>query len=116
MLERLVVLFRGLQVFPARMRENLGLSGGLIMAEALMLELGKQIGRQRAHDAVYDAAQGSVTGARPFRDMLAEDPHVSARLTAPQVDALLDPARYTGLCRQFAERGAATARKVAASL
>jgi len=103
-------------VFPARMRENLDLSGGLIMAEALMLELGKQIGRQRAHDAVYDAAQASVTQRRPFREMLAEDPHVSARLTTPQVDALLDPARYTGLCRQFAERGAATARKVAATI
>src|SRR5216684_679949 len=116
LLQRLVVLFGGLQVFPARMRENLDLSGGLIMAEALMLELGKQIGRQRAHDAVYDAAQASVTQRRPFREMLAEDPHVSARLTTPQVDALLDPARYTGLCRQFAERGPATARKVAATI
>src|SRR2546426_1032321 len=116
LLQRLVVLFGGLQVFPARMRENLDLSGGLIMAEALMLELGKQIGRQRAHDAVYDAAQASVTQRRPFRGMLAEDPHVIAPLTTPQCDALLDPARYTGLCRQFAERGAATARKVAATI
>src|SRR5262245_7372535 len=116
MLGRMIVLFRGLQVFPARMRENLDLSGGLIMAEALMLELGKQIGRQRAHDAVYEAAQGSVTQSRAFREMLAADEHVSARLTPAQVDALLDPARYSGLCRQFAERGAATARKVAAGL
>ena len=76
------MLFDGLQVFPARMRENLDLSGGLIMAEALMLELGKQIGRQRAHDAVYDAAQASATQSRPFRDTLAEDPHVSAGLSA----------------------------------
>src|SRR5712692_6479536 len=98
MLQRLVVLLDGLQVFPERMRENLDLSGGLIMAEALMLELGKQIGRQRAHDAVYDAAQASVTQARPFREMLAEDPHVKARLSASQVDELLDPARYAGLC------------------
>ena len=112
----MISLFDGLQVFPDRMRENLELSGGLIMAEALMLELGKQIGRQRAHDAVYDAAQGSVTQSRPFRELLAEDPHVHARLTAPQIDALLDPARYTGLCRQFAERGAETARKVAATI
>ena len=28
----------------------------------------------------------------------------------------LDPARYAGLCRQFAERGAATAREIAATL
>ena len=57
-----------------------------------MLDLGKQIGRQRAHDAVYDAAQASVTESRPFREMLAADPHVSDRLTAAQVEALLDPA------------------------
>jgi 3-carboxy-cis,cis-muconate cycloisomerase len=98
------------------MRENLDLSGGLIMAEALMLELGRQIGRQRAHDAVYDAAQASVTESRAFRDMLAKDPHVSARLSSQQIDALLDPARYTGLCRQFAERGAAAGREMAAAL
>jgi adenylosuccinate lyase len=114
MLQRLIAVFDGLQVFPARMRQNLDLSGGLIMAEALMLELGKQIGRQRAHDAVYDAAQASVTQSRPFRETLAEDPHVGKGLTAPQIEALLDPARYTGLCRQFAERGAAMGRETAA--
>jgi 3-carboxy-cis,cis-muconate cycloisomerase len=98
------------------MRQNLDLSGGLIMAEALMLELGKQIGRQRAHDAVYEAAQASVTQSRPFRETLAEDPHVSAGLTPSQVEALLDPARYAGLCRQFAERGAARGREIAAAI
>jgi adenylosuccinate lyase len=116
MLQRFIVLFDGLRVFPERMRQNLDLSGGLIMAEALMLELGKQIGRQRAHDAVYEAAQGSVVQSRPFREMLAEDPHVKARLSASQVDALLDPARYAGLCSLFAERGAAGAREVSARI
>ena len=75
-----------------------------------------QIGRQRAHDAIYEAAQGSVTQSREFRDLLAEDPHVSAKLTPAQVDTLLDPAQYTGLCRQFAERGAAVARETAATI
>ena len=116
LLQRMMVLLDGLQVFPERMRENLDLSGGLIMAEALMLELGRQIGRQRAHDAVYDAAQASVTRSRPFRETLAEEPHVSAGLTPAQVDALLDPARYTGLCRQFAERGAKIARELATAI
>jgi len=116
MLQRMIALFDGLHVFPERMRENLDLSGGLIMAEALMLELGKQIGRQRAHDAIYDAAQASVTASRPFRDLLAEDAHVSATLSPAQVDALLDPAQYTGLCRQFAERAAAAARETARSI
>ena len=114
MLQRMMALFDGLQVFPERMRQNLDLSGGLIMAEALMLELGKQIGRQRAHDAVYEAAQGSVVQGRPFRELLAEDKSISGGLTPQQVEGLLDPARYTGLCAQFAERGAVRAREIAA--
>ena len=115
-LQRMIVLLDGLQVFPDRMRANLDLSGGLIMAEALMLELGRQIGRQRAHDAVYEAAQASVTESRPFREMLAADPHVAAGLTPPQIESLLDPAQYTGLCSQFAERGAARGRECAAAI
>src|SRR4029453_13324955 len=99
MLQRMIVLFDGLQVFPERMRENLDLSGGLIMAEGLMLELGKQIG-----------------GTRAPRETLAEDPQVSAGLTASQVESLLDPARYAGLCRQCAGRGAAAGREVARAI
>jgi 3-carboxy-cis,cis-muconate cycloisomerase len=113
MLQRLDVVLNGLQVFPERMRRNVELSGGLIMAESLMLELGKQIGRQRAHDVVYDAAQAAATEGRVFRELLAEDERVSAHLTPSQIDILLDPARYTGLCPQFAERGAVRAREVA---
>jgi adenylosuccinate lyase len=115
-LQRLVVLFAGLQVFPERMRRNLELSGGLIMGEALMLELGKRIGRQRAHDAVYEAAQAAVTRGRPFQELLAEDAHVRAHLAPSQVTELLDPARYTGLCRQFAEEAAVRARGTVAAL
>jgi 3-carboxy-cis,cis-muconate cycloisomerase len=115
-LQRLIVLLRGLQVFPERMRRNLDLSGGLIMAESLMLELGKQIGRQRAHDVVYDAAQAAATEGRPFRELLAEDARVTTHLTPAQIDVLLDPARYSGLCQQFAERGALRARETVAAM
>jgi len=45
------------QLDPKRMRANLDLSGGLIMAEAIMLELGTTLGRRHAHDIIYDAAQ-----------------------------------------------------------
>jgi 3-carboxy-cis,cis-muconate cycloisomerase len=105
-----------LQVFPERMRHNLDLSGGLIMAEALMLELGKQIGRQRAHDVVYDAAQGAVTQGRPFPELLAEDARINTHITPNQLEALLDPSRYTGQCREFAEHSAVRARQTATAL
>ncbi len=115
-LTRLITLFSGIQLFPERMRQNLDLSGGLIMAEALMLDLGQTIGRQRAHDAVYDAAQATSTEGGAFRDHLAAHPDVSSRLSTDRVEALLDPAQYTGMCRPFAERGAVQAREIASAI
>lgn len=115
-LQRLAMLVDGLQLFPERMRQNLDLSGGLIMAEPLMLELGKQIGRQHAHDVIYEASQAAAVSGRAFRELLAADERVSTRLSAAQIDALLDPALYSGLCRQFAEQAAQRARSVALSL
>ena len=115
-LQRLAVMMAGLQVFPERMRRNLDLSGGLIMAEAVMLNLGATIGRQRAHDVVYDAAQESATTGRPFSELLGEDETVRTRLTPEEIEALLDPAGYTGLCGRFADDGAARARAAAAAI
>ena len=45
----------GLQVFPEAMRANLRADGGLVMAEAYMMRLADQLGRERAHDVVYEA-------------------------------------------------------------
>lgn len=115
-LQRLITMFSGLRVFPERMRRNLDLTGGLIMSEAIMLELGKQIGRQRAHDVVYEAAQASFLQGRLFSETLAEEREVSSRFTPEQIQTLLDPTRYTGVSSLFAERGAKKAREVAASL
>ena len=113
LLQRMVTLFSGIQVFPKRMRQNLDLSGGLIMSEAIMLELGKIIGRQQAHDAVYDAAQAAAIRNRPFLETLAEVEDVTSHLNRQQLEVLLDPTQYTGACVMLAEREAAHARQVA---
>lgn len=116
LLERLIVVAEGLNVFPERMRLNLDLSGGMIMSETLMLELGREIGRQRAHDVIYEVAQEAAVGRRPFRELLAERPEVTARLTPERVEALLDPANHLGQCVAIADTQAARAREVAADL
>ena len=67
-----IYIFTDLKVFPDRMRKNLDLSGGLIMSEQIMLELGKKLGRQRAHDVVYDAAQHSAKTGVDFISALNE--------------------------------------------
>jgi len=112
-LSRLGEIMRGLRLDPVRMRANLDLGGGLIMAEAVMLDLGSAIGRQHAHDVVYDAAQAAFVENRSFRDLLAADPRVTAHLDAAGIAKLLDPTAYTGLCADMAREGAARARRAA---
>ncbi len=115
-LVRLLDVAEGLRVFPERMRENLALSGGLIMSESLMLELGREIGRQRAHDAIYEAAQEAAISGESFASLLAKDEEVAARLSAERLAELLDPVRYTGDSASQASEQAARALRVAAEL
>lgn len=116
MLSRLGEVMRGLRLDPRRMRANLDLGGGLIMAEAVMLQLGAVIGRQHAHDVVYEAAQSAFTENRSFADLLAANPHVTRHLNADAIRALLDPTAYTGLCADMARDAAVRARAVAAEI
>jgi adenylosuccinate lyase len=116
MLARLVEVLRGLRLDPSRMRKNLDLGGGLIMAEAVMLNLGAAIGRQHAHDVVYDAAQAAFVEDKPFGELLAADPRVSAYLDRAAIHTLLDPTAYTGLCAEMARDAARRARATAAEI
>ncbi|HEX5319042.1 MAG TPA: hypothetical protein VFW46_07785, partial [Stellaceae bacterium] len=116
MLSRLGEIFRGLKLDPERMRANLDLGGGLIMAEAVMLDLGAAIGRQHAHDVVYDAAMEAATAKKSFGDLLAADPRVTAHMDKAAIQNLLDPVAYTGLCSQMARDAAARARETAREL
>ena len=54
---------RGLQVDAERMRDNLDLTNGNIVSEAVMMGLGPHLGRQRAHDLVYDICRESARRA-----------------------------------------------------
>ena len=116
MLSRLVEIFRGLKLDPERMRANLDLGGGLIMAEAVMLDLGQALGRQHAHDVVYDAAMAAAVERKSFGDLLAADPRVTAHLDKPAIEKLLDPTAYTGLSADMARDAAVRARATATEL
>ena len=115
-LERVRMLAEGLVLKPKRMRENLNLTDGLIMAEPMMLALGEHIGRQEAHDVVYDAAQAAATGNETFSDLLGGDARVTRHLTATQIEALLDPTAYTGLSSQMATEQSERARRLSNEL
>src|SRR5512139_1725278 len=67
-------VLEGLQVDTQAMRRNIDLTHGLVMSEAVMMGLGPTIGREYAHDLVYDICRDAVRLQRPLLDLLAEHP------------------------------------------
>jgi 3-carboxy-cis,cis-muconate cycloisomerase len=86
----------GLEVDPEAMRRNIDLTGGLVMSEAVMMGLGPYLGREYAHDLVYDLCREAVTQRRPLLDLLAENAEISKHLDRDALAKLLDPANYLG--------------------
>src|SRR6266576_6430677 len=60
-LEATVDIAEGLEVDAARMRHNLGATGGLIMAEAVAMALAERIGKSEAHHLVETLSKKAVT-------------------------------------------------------
>src|ERR1051325_4690879 len=84
-------MLEGLVVDESRMRSNLELSQGLIVAEAVMMGLAPNLGRQQAHDLVYEACRDALAQHRALFDVLKESPDVVAALPEDRLRALCDP-------------------------
>ncbi len=94
----------GLIVDTARMRENLGLSRGLIVAEAVMMGLAPSTGRQQAHDIVYDACRTVNTQGGTLAEALLALPAVTKHFDRAAIERLTDPANYLGLAPRMVDR------------
>ena len=89
-LDKLAAVLEGLEVDPERMLANLELTRGQIMAEAVMMELGRDLGHERAHDLVLRAARRASAEGRGLADVLAEEPDVAERFSGRELDRLLE--------------------------
>jgi len=89
-------LLEGLEVDPAAMRRNIDMTHGLVMSEAVMMGLGPFIGREAAHDLVYDICRLALKQQRPLLDLLCENALILAHVSRAQLAEMCDPARYLG--------------------
>ncbi len=100
----------GMVVDAAHMRRNLGATGGLIVAEAVMMGLAPHLGRGEAHHVVKHACDRALAAGISLADALAEQRDVTARLDRAAIDKLTDPAGYLGSSAAFIGRVLAAAR------
>lgn len=97
-------LLANLDVFPDRMRENLYRLKGLMMSEPVMLALGGHVGKQTAHEIIYEIAMKCFEEDGDFGRRLLQDETVARYFSQEEINALLDPARYVGQSEAFARR------------
>jgi 3-carboxy-cis,cis-muconate cycloisomerase len=89
-------MLEGLVVDESRMRKNLDMTQGLIVAEAVMMGLAPHLGRQQAHDVVYEACREALGQGRSLLEVLKANATVAGTLPAERLAALCDPANYLG--------------------
>jgi len=105
----------GLIVDEQRMTKNLGLSRGLIVAEAVMMGLAPQLGRQRAHDLVYDACRVVNERGGSLTDALLAIPEIAGVIDRATIERLTDPGNYLGEAPRMVDRVIQAARRTPVS-
>jgi 3-carboxy-cis,cis-muconate cycloisomerase len=98
-------LLDGLEVDEEGMARNLALTKGAIVSEAVMMGLGKAIGRQYAHDIVYDLCRKAQVESKSLLELLRADEGIKrAGLSDAQLESLCDPANYLGLSEAMVDK------------
>ncbi len=94
MLARITDLIKNLVVYPAKMKQNLELTGGLVYSQRLLLALlNKDAQRKESYEAVQRNAMAAWKGGN-FQELVAKDPFIAKHLAAKEIRACFDPAHY----------------------
>ena len=96
-----IAMLDGIDVRKERMRENLEITKGLILSEAVMMALAPHLSRLGAKKVVEQACKAALSEDKHLRDVLAEIPEVTKHLTLEDLDNLFDPANYIGLAGEI---------------
>ncbi|PWC14648.1 adenylosuccinate lyase [Brenneria corticis] len=99
-LQNALGILRGMSVNEERMRANLEQQNGLLLSEKVMFEIGKRLGKQTAHQLVYECSMQAFEQNQSFKSVLLEHPALSAQLTSAELDDWLNPANYLGSAPQ----------------
>lgn len=100
-------MLTGLEVDTQCMRQNLDSTGGLIVAEAVMMGLAPALGRNEAHDVVYAACRIALEQKRTLADVLKANDDVTRLVSLAQIDAMCEPTNYLGCAAQMVDKALA---------
>lgn len=97
-------VLQGLEVDTDRMRANMDMANGLVMSEAVMMGLGPYLGREYAHDLVYDLCRQALKENRPLIDILEAHPEINKHVDRARLEYLCDPVHHVGQAGVMVDR------------
>ena len=104
MLAAMKYVLAGLAVNVPVMRKNLDALGGFLLSERVMFALSGKVGKQTAHELVYEASMHGIEQGMSFVDSLMRNERVRAALTQAELEAALDPTTYVGHAPEIVDR------------
>jgi adenylosuccinate lyase len=108
----MIRVLKGLQVDEKRMRENMEITQGRMMSEAVMLALAKKgLGRQKAHELTRELAIKSHNEQRAFKQVLSENSTIKKLLNQKEIDEVMNPRNYLGTATKQIEQVIEKTRK-----
>jgi 3-carboxy-cis,cis-muconate cycloisomerase len=99
-----LAIAEGMTIDATRMRRNLELGGGLIMAEAVSTGLAPMMGRAAAHHALKRVSDRALAAGGTLSAALRDDAEIRRHLSEQQIDRLTDPVAYLGSAGAFVDR------------
>lgn len=103
-------LLAGLKVNADVMAANLDKMRGYLLSERVMLELSERVGKQTAHEWIYEASMHGITSKLSFADAMRQHPGLSKLLNDTEILDLTDPLQYLGQCGATVDRVVAQQR------
>ena len=94
----------GLEIDVTRMRANLDMTQGLVMAEAVSMALAEKVGKSEAHHLVEAASRRAIETRQHLRTVLTDDTRVTTHIPAAELEALFDPMGYQGVAQTLIDR------------
>ena len=95
-------LTRDIIVNEDRMLFNANLNKGLDNSEFVMMSLAKVIGKEKAHEIVYEDAILAETDKKDYFEVLSKDKRILSIYSEEEIYSMLDPKSYTGESKNIA--------------
>jgi adenylosuccinate lyase len=103
-LRNTVRLTSNLVVHPDRMLKNLDISRGMIVSEAAMFKLSQKMGKQKAHEVVYECSMNAHSKGISLLEALSENNLVKENFDPQELREVLNPTAYTGMSGIIVEK------------